>query len=167
MIESKSLVGYLWIQKWTACRSKLCYLSERWRFALIAFCSYSIFVKIAASFSMVALVDSPVHLLFKVFEKGPHWSWAYSWGTFSLPWGLFSLPVRTGVFGPEPSPNPSEKGAGDKRGLLLSGISSSLKSPLLSAPAGRFLAFADWRKRTVHIKIACAPDKDQIQKNSK
>ena len=60
MIESKSLVGYLWIQKWTACRSKLCYLSERWRFALIAFCSYSIFVKIAASFSMVALVDSPV-----------------------------------------------------------------------------------------------------------
>ena len=146
MIESKSLVGYLWIQKWTACRSKLCYLSERWRFALIAFCSYSIFVKIAASFSMVALVDSPVHFLFKVFEKGPHWSWAYSWGTFSLPWGLFSLRVRTGVFGPEPSPNPSEKGAGDKRGLLLSGISSPLKSPLLPAPAGRFLAFAEKEK---------------------
>ena len=43
----------------------------------MAFCSYSIFLKIAASFSMVALVDSPVRLLLKVFEKGPHWLWAY------------------------------------------------------------------------------------------
>ena len=61
----------------------------------MAFCSY-IFLKIAASFSMVALVDSPVHLLLKVFEKRPYRSWAYLWGTFSLPWGLFSLPVRIG-----------------------------------------------------------------------
>ena len=88
MIESKSLVGYLWIQKWPACRCKLCCLSDRWRFPLLAFCSYSIFLKMAASFSMVALVDSPVRLLLKVFGKGRHWSWAYLWGTFSLPWGL-------------------------------------------------------------------------------
>ena len=86
-------------------------------------------------------------LLLKVFEKGPQWSWAYLWGTFLLPWGLFSLPVRTGVLVPEPSSNPPEKGAGDTRGLLLSGISSSLKSPLLPAPAERFLAFAEKTKR--------------------
>jgi len=53
------------------------------------------------------------------------------------------------VLVPEPSPNPPEKGAGDTRGLLLSGISSSLKGPLLSAPAGRFLAFAE-KKGTFH-----------------
>ena len=119
----------------------------------MAFCSYSIFLKIAASFSMVALVDSPVRLLLKVFEKEPDWSWAYFWGTFSLPWGLFSLRVRTGVLRPEPSPNPSEKGAGDKRGLLLSGISSPLKSPLLPAPAGRFLAFAEKEKEQFIQKL--------------
>ena len=63
MTESKSLVdGYLWIQKWSACRSKLCYLSERQRFPLMVFCSYNIFLKIATSFSMVALVDSPVRV---------------------------------------------------------------------------------------------------------
>ena len=99
----------------------------------MAFCSYNIFLKIAANFSMVALVDSPVHLLLKVFEKRPYRSWAYLWGTFLLPWGLFSLPVRIGVLVPEPCPNPPEKGTGDTRGLLLSGISSSLKTPLLPA----------------------------------
>ena len=50
--------------------------------------------------------------------------------------------VRTGVLVPEPSPNPSEKGASDSRGLLVYGISSSLKGPFLPAPAERFLAFA-------------------------
>ena len=38
-----------------------------------------------------------------------------------------------GVLVPEPCPNPPEKGTGDTRGLLLSGISSSLKTPLLPA----------------------------------
>ena len=112
-----------------------------------------IFLKIAASFLMVALADSPVRLLLKVFEKGPYWSWAYLWGTLSLPWVFFSLPVRTGVLVPEPSSNPPEKGAGDKRGRLLSGISSSLKSPLLPAPAGSFLAFAEKGKEQFIRKL--------------
>ena len=113
----------------------------------MAFCSYNIFLKIAASFSMVALVDSPVHLLLKVFEKRPYRSWAYLWGTFLryFPWGLFSLPIRIGVLVPEPCPNPPEKGTGDTRGLLLSRISSSLKTPLLPAllDASQFC----WKKK--------------------
>ena len=57
------------------------------------------------------------------------------------------------VLVPEPSPNPPEKAAGDKRGLLLSGISSSLKSPLLPAPAGRFIAFAEKEKEQFIQKL--------------
>ena len=64
----------------------------------MAFCSYNIFLKIAASFSMVALVDSPVHLLLKVFEKRPYRSWVYfevlSWGTF--PEGSFHYRLELG-----------------------------------------------------------------------
>ena len=170
MTESKSLVdGYLWIQKWSACRSKLCYLSERQRFPLMAFCSYNIFLKIATSFFHGSISrQSCSGLLLKVFEKGPQWSWAYLWGTFLLPWGLFSLPVRTGVLGAQPSPNPPEKGAGDTRGLLLSGISSSQKGLLLPAPPGRFLSFAAWKKLgTVHSKIVYTPYKNKIQQNPK
>ena len=67
---------------------------------------------------------------------------------------------------PEPSPNPPEKGAGDTRGLLLSGISSLLKSPLLPAPVGRFFAFAE-KKGTVHLKIAYTRYKNRIKQNPK
>ena len=81
----------------------------------MAFCSYSIFLKIAASFSMVALVDSPVRLLLKVLKK-------VLTGHGLTCEVLSHFPedsVRTGVLVPEPSPNPPEKGARDSRGLLL------------------------------------------------
>ena len=79
----------------------------------MTFCSYSIFLKIAASFSMVALVDS--RLLLKVLKK-------VLTGHGLTCEVLSHFPedsVRTGVLVPQPSPNPPEKGARDSRGLLL------------------------------------------------
>ena len=75
------------------------------------------------------------------------------------------MPVRTGVLVPEPSTNPSEKGAGDTRGLLLSGISSSLKSPPLPAPAGRFLAFAEKEKEQFIQKLLTHLIRTKYNKN--
>ena len=93
---------------------------------------------------MVALVDSPVRLLLKVLKKVLTGHGLTCEVLSHFPEGS----VITGVLVPEPSPNPPEKGTGDFRGLLLDGISSSLKGPFLPAPVGAFLAFAKKKKET-------------------
>ena len=137
--------------------SSLVSLICRQRFPLMAFCSYSIFLKIAASFSMVTLV---------VFEKGPHWSWAYLWGTFSLLWGLFSLPVRIGCLFLNLLPTHPRKVPGIHEVFCFPEFPLRWKvhfyPPLLDAS---LLLLK--KKGTVHLKIAYTPDKDQIQQNPK
>ena len=73
--------------------SQLCGLSDRYSFPLMVFCSGCIFLTIAASFSRSHHLTGPFVCSW-TFAKGPCWSWAFLWGTFSrlLQWFPEGLP---------------------------------------------------------------------------
>ena len=80
--------------------SQLCGLSDRYSFPLMVFCSGCIFLTIAVSFSRSHHLTGPFVCSW-TFAKGPCWSWAFLWGTFSrlLQWFPEGLPHYRSVLG--------------------------------------------------------------------